>query len=495
MRSISILSGLILGVVIPLFSQDYRDICSPGLTFFHTPTYTLKAFRMDSIQPTGIGDTVFFSYRSLRDSSQSNNCFDTLHGSILGFKVIEYHDGRFVFFNKNDDTITIKSQAPLNGSWKFCSLPAGWIKATNTVLIADTVLGIIDSVKVISLQAMDSNNDNIPNPINQVTLKLSKDFGLTKMLDVYNIPDSTQIYTLAGKSSLSAGTQDMTWLDIFNFNVGDVFHYTGYDIGYGWGDVQWKSIQTVLQKKLSGNYDTIFYTIQSCTRTNFSTYSSTFSTDTITDTYVNGVYSFDSPEQPGLPGEFIPHYSGNDPYGAGPYATRFSANDGSFNGRLTKISDPGYYSRSTGCWRFGLFEAGAEWQYTHGLGITYSISEEVDQNGETVHQSELVYYKQGQESWGTPVGTDCSSLAGINDSKKTGDSLLQLFPNPASHLIMIYSPAKGLLGIFNLCGQQMLKQNITVPATTLDISTLPSGVYLVRLVGKEGVEVGKFIKE
>ena len=493
MKSIFILFGLIQGVVIPLFSQDYRDICSPGLTFFHTPGYTLKAFRMDSLQPTGNGDTVFFSDRSIRDSSQSNTCFDTLHGSILGFKVIEYHDGRFVFFNKNDDTITIKSRAPLNGSWKFCSFPAGWIKATIAVLIADTVLGTTDSVKVISLQAMDSSNDSIPNPINQVTLKLSKDFGLTKMLDVYNIPDSTQIYTLAGKSSLFIGTQDITWPDIFNFNVGDVFHYTGFYEENGWMQVNWKSIQTVLQKKVYGNYDTIFYTIQSCTRNNYSTYSS-FSTDTITETYVNGMYNY-SPEPPGLPDEFIPHYSGSDPYGAGGYATLFSANDGSFNGRLTKISCPNYYSRVTGCWNYGLFEAFGAVQYTRGLGITFSVSGEIDPDGPTATQSELVYYKQGPESWGTPVGTDCSSLAGIDDSNKTGDSFLQLFPNPASHMIMIYSPANGLLGIFNLSGQQVLQQNITVPATTLDISTLPSGVYIVRLVGKEGVEMGKFIKE
>jgi hypothetical protein len=340
---------------------------------------------------------------------------------------------------------------------------------------------------------MDSNNDSIQNPINQITLKLSKNFGLTKMLDVYNIPDSTQIYTLAGKSSLSVGTQDMTWLDIFNFNVGDVFHYTGYDEGYGWGDVHWKSINMVLQKRVSGNYDTIFYAIQSCTRTNYSTYSS-FSTNTISETYVNGVYSSGSPEPPGLPGEFISHYSGNDPYGVGPYATRFSANNGSFNGRLTKISDPGYYSRSTGCWSYGLFEASAEVQYTYGLGTTFSISDEIDQNGETVHQRELVYYKQGAESWGTPVGTDCTSLASIDDSKKNEDSFLRLFPNPASHMIIINSSAQGLLGIFNLSGQLVLQQIIEVPLTTLDISTLPSGLYIVKLMVKEGVEVGKFVK-
>jgi hypothetical protein len=490
MKLLPILFGFFLVLVTPIFSQDYKQICSPGVTFFHTPDYKLMAFRRDSLQSLGNGDTLFFSYRAIRDSSQSiPMCYDTTQGSILGYKVIKYHDGRFVFFNKYDDTITINSQTPLNGSWKFCNLSGGWIRANIASLIVDTVLGIPDSVKVISLHAMNSNNDTIPNPLNQVTLKLSKDYGLTKMLDVYNIPDSTQIYTLAGKSSPSVGTQDMSWSDIFNFNVGDEFHYTGYYEENGWMQFNQKSIQTVLQKRVSGNNDTIFYTIQSCTRTDYNTYTQS-ETDTITESYVNGTYDY-SPEPPALPGEFIPHYSGNYPYGA----TRFSAYDGTFNWRLTKISDPGYYTRYTGCWNFGLFENSAQLQYTDGLGETFFFTEEIDPHGPTITQKELVYFKQGSESWGTPVATDCNTLVGIDDRKTTVDNSLRLFPNPASDRITISSSSKGLLSILNLNGQQVLHQTLTSPSTTFDISTLSPGIYVVKVVSSQGVEMGKFIKD
>ena len=490
MKSISLLFVFLLVAATPLFSQDYKQICSPGLTFFHTTDHEIMAFRRDSLQLLGNGDTLFFSYRAIRDSSQHiPQCYDTIHGSILGYKVIKYQDGRFVFFNKYDDTITIRSLSTLNENWKFCSIPGGWIRATIASLTVDTVLGIPDSVKVISLQAIDSNNDTISNPLNQVTLKLSKDFGLTKMLDVYNIPDSTQIYTLAGKSSPSLGTQDMTWLDIFNFNVGDEFHYTGYYEENEWMQFNQKSIQTVLQKRVSGNYDTIFYTIQSCTRTDYTTYTHS-ETDTITESYVNGTYDY-LPEPPGLPDEFIPHFSGNYPYGA----TRFSAYDGSFNGRLTKISDPGFYIRYTDCWKFYFFETSGQMQYTRGLGETLFFTEEIDPNGPTITQKELVYFKQGSESWGTPVATDCSTLVGLDDRKNSVDNHLRLFPNPASDKIVINSTVTGLLSILNLNGKLVLQQTLITPATTLDISTLHPGMYVVKLVNSKGVEVGKFIKE
>ncbi len=39
-----------------------------------------------------------------------------------------------------------------------------------------------------------------------------------------------------------------------------------------------------------------------------------------------------------------------------------------------------------------------------------------------------------------------------------------------------------------------LQQEITEPTTTIDVSTLPNGIYLVKLVGEKEVKTGKFIK-
>jgi hypothetical protein len=83
---------------------------------------------------------------------------------------------------------------------------------------------------------------------------------------------------------------------------------------------------------------------------------------------------------------------------------------------------------------------------------------------------------------------------GINDLTVPKKSLT-VYPNPAFTNITIETITKGCLSILNLSGQQLLQREITEPTTTVDISTLPSGVYIVKLVGKKGVQMGKVIKQ
>ena len=47
----------------------------------------------------------------------------------------------------------------------------------------------------------------------------------------------------------------------------------------------------------------------------------------------------------------------------------------------------------------------------------------------------------------------------------------------------------------NLTGQKLISQQVSELKTVIDISSLPSGVYFVRLTGDKTVEVGKIIKE
>jgi uncharacterized protein (TIGR02145 family) len=74
---------------------------------------------------------------------------------------------------------------------------------------------------------------------------------------------------------------------------------------------------------------------------------------------------------------------------------------------------------------------------------------------------------------------------------------IQLYPNPSSNEITIKTSelsTKGHLSILNLNGQQLLQLEITEPTTIIDVSTLPSGVYFVRVTGERTVKMGKFVK-
>ena len=85
--------------------------------------------------------------------------------------------------------------------------------------------------------------------------------------------------------------------------------------------------------------------------------------------------------------------------------------------------------------------------------------------------------------------------AGINILQS---SKISVCPNPATDKITI-EIAAGLassqLSIINLNGEEVLTRQITQPKTQIDISNLPSGVYIVRLTNDKTVEVRKIIKE
>jgi hypothetical protein len=90
------------------------------------------------------------------------------------------------------------------------------------------------------------------------------------------------------------------------------------------------------------------------------------------------------------------------------------------------------------------------------------------------------------------VEAACTSIGTESHAPEPG---LLIYPSPSSNEIIIEPLIKGLLFILNLSGQQLLQQGITEPQTQLDISYLPSGVYVIKVIGEKEVQVGKFIKQ
>jgi len=90
------------------------------------------------------------------------------------------------------------------------------------------------------------------------------------------------------------------------------------------------------------------------------------------------------------------------------------------------------------------------------------------------------------EDGGVPVGTG---------ENKSVSLTLKLYPNPASHNLTIETVEKGVLSVYNLNGTLLLQQEIMKPNATIDVSNLPNGLYVLKVVREKEVEVGKFIKE
>ena len=89
----------------------------------------------------------------------------------------------------------------------------------------------------------------------------------------------------------------------------------------------------------------------------------------------------------------------------------------------------------------------------------------------------------------------CGGWTGMSSENNPSDKLQKIYPNPTDGMITIDSKEGGNLFIFNSQGYQFLQLKITEPITTIDVSTLPSGIYIAKLVGEKGLKVGKFIKQ
>jgi photosystem II stability/assembly factor-like uncharacterized protein len=90
---------------------------------------------------------------------------------------------------------------------------------------------------------------------------------------------------------------------------------------------------------------------------------------------------------------------------------------------------------------------------------------------------------------GYPYGTD---------DLKANTASLNIYPNPSRDKITITTtdqPAGGHLSIQDLTGQELLQKNLINASSVIDISTLPAGVYMVKLKKANSVRVTKLIKE
>ncbi|HPS51891.1 MAG TPA: hypothetical protein PK892_14395, partial [Bacteroidales bacterium] len=387
---------------VALFAQDYQQICRPGITFFAGTDHYLKAFRRDSIIPVGNNDTIFVSYPVIHDTASVYDCRDTTAGSALGKRILKEQNGWFRFFNRRHDTISIHAAAPVGGTWKFCSLPAGeYIQATVAGILPDSVLTTTDSVKVITLQTKNSSGGNIAGIFNQKTIKLSKSHGLTQVFDMYQTPFDTLNLILVGTTDPPMGEQLFDWVDIYNYDVGDEFHYYE-DSGGIYPSPDWETlmIKTVLEKTVYGNDDSVHFVFDRCQRFKrtwlwYDSVVVTYQHDTVTEKY--NFFSLSNNNAINwLHEEFLPSYSSS--WGAIPLIIRHTAK---YNERQELELRPKSFNFifSSQCYQLTDFSQLRIYSYSPGLGCTHYYYLDPQWSNEDI---ELVYFRKGTETWGIP---------------------------------------------------------------------------------------------
>jgi len=478
MKYIWLFLSVLFITVFDLQGQDFKTIYPERTLFFTSTTNSTVSLRIDSmINGTEI---TYYPNREIREISP--DCFSPKGAPWIGDHIIIREDGTNLFFNKNLDTIKINTIAPLNGSWRAFYIPDS-ISVIATVEQYDTLgfLGLNDSVKTIGFQVFDRNMDPKENRLNDMKIKISKNYGFVQTLHFYLFPDLDdyyshevmQEYILAGMTNPAIGLQNLTWREVYDFQPGDELHiqHKGYEA------IMLKYIRNMVLKYLSRiDYeDSIVY--ECYLKENIDTYTEGLITNT---EYLEFSYKSkiqDNPDFDKLPGEPIIH--DNDMYW-------FSSN-GDQTSKSDMFSVIFYYLGEDSCWHSPIIDGcGDPNRYLKGLGGPY-----FECDGFWTFESELlVYYKKGDTSWGTPLVITSTPDIPENDE-------INLFPNPAKDEITITTlHFEGMnFELFDAAGCSIISKPLYNQSGKIDISQLTPGLYIYYMTkDKRVIKMGKLVK-
>ena len=85
-----------------------------------------------------------------------------------------------------------------------------------------------------------------------------------------------------------------------------------------------------------------------------------------------------------------------------------------------------------------------------------------------------------------------------NMNNNLNNCCFNIYPNPAINILTIELGqlyGENIISIYNLLGQLVLSKTINQSTNKIDISSLPNGLYLIKMFDKENTKVIKFVKE
>jgi len=240
--------------------------------------------------------------------------------------------------------------------------------------------------------------------------------------------------------------------EIYNFDIGDIFHFNFYGNGPGYGMSSVTNIE-VIDFYYSQNSDTIFYIRD----IDYKEYSSE-NPQTTYEYYIDTIF-----------------YANLDSLIHSGFIDSVYTNENLYNGRI--INNVSYGNEDTWLLRF---VAGC------GRVVTNFTSW-----GETLHsEDELVYYKKGEEEWGTPMPVSIENI-------KANAIDIKIYPNPSTDYITIRlnDLINSTLTITSLSGNKIKTIELITNLTSIDISSLNSGIFLLSIKKDEQVYYKKFMKK
>lgn len=469
-----------------LFGQNYRSFNSSRTSMFKNDLNEIQySIHIDSIKFVN-GDSVYFPAKNI---TLLKNCYN-VQSSWIGKKVAIKSNGDEIYTTAYDSTILIKPFAKLNDNWTAYSNSNGqYLKAS--VIQFDTLsfLNVIDSVKTIEILKYNINNQ----PLYTVCiLKLSKNYGAVMFSDLYNFEnDQLSQFTLSGLSNTNLGVQNLTWKEVHNYEIGDELHSEEIITNYNNTEIR-REAKTIINKNTNG--DTTIYEIEV---KNLNLYKNAI-TYKNKDTILFKVYSdslFDK-----YPGQTVVKNNSN-PANTFEYlmqsnieSSYYFSNINSYPVGRVKIipsANETYNSVDSDSCINGVTWDGCEQRghYIEGLGGPYyGTAFNCNMFSDGSHY--LIYYKKGNDIWGTPMNMTSSEEISAEQIELT------IFPNPASEETTFSSTNFGENAIFQLFdsqGKLIEAHNISSSHFNYKNEKSLQGIYFYTISSEKGKANGKII--
>jgi len=426
---------------------------------------------------------MFVYYLSKEILPGGDFCAYAIGPSFLGDSIVEHTNGISRFTTMEGKYLDVNRLLKKDESYLLFTYNNGnYILSKVVEHELETFLDITDSVKTYSLQLYDRDNNPVEDPVNDLIIKLSKSHGVIEFFGIRDFPYAnnnqyTSNLKLLSNSLIRPEEFVITWGDIYDFEIGDEFHYQNEIMNIpinGYNRIEYVARQIIGKEEDQLNHS-VSYTVSEkrwgcIDKWQDTTYVADcyHNEDTIDMNYTNLNDRLIVPEIMPLEAVYI---------GDSLIDMLLFSDQEKYNSRLI-IRIPGnFLINDQGQWICGQGTGdsydGEFTYYIPGCGQLFShVTADYECEYCCNPCEDLVYFKKGDETWGEPLD--------ISDYK-IKRMIPKLYPNPATDLLTIsYSKDISWIQLYSVTGK-MVWNNMEIHSNQycVDISTFQNGIYIV----------------
>lgn len=473
-----------------LKAQDYFPFLRSNISYFegqNRKVYTLK------IKDSSNNQYNFEPNLHINPNFDEGGCDIKTNASWIGRKVIQVSDSSFQFINFAGKPTTLHTNSKVGQSWQAYSDGVTNFMFNHVKDSTLQIFGRTDTIKIIQTTLPAQSNTT-----QLVNVWLSKAHGLIKTVNFYTFPKTFQLgiltyqfpstLTLVSEANTNLPLQNITWSDIYNFDVGDEFHYLDYDYTSLYSRSNNRrttnadtciSIYIVYKKQITN--DSFLYSFirrRYCTFKNDSNQYASLVTDSF-----DAIYNRDTllDRQPGIA---YPNKYGNfDDV----YTLDLKLNT---TEKYTYLRDV-FFDESDTCANIAPDMYSTPRYYYKGCGGPYYETSFKDFLDEGSSAYQLVYYKKLNQTWGNPWPQNLSV------TKHSLQQKFSVYPNPTKNILTVNNPTTRKLNfkLVNMLGEVVFDTTLNQGENNLNIGSLKVGIYFYCIQQENQLETGKLVVE